>query len=79
MKLPAELHAEFRVFGLRKKLSMQEMIVEMVRLITDGDAVVQHKMENLAKRKKEKKIKKLTNGDAENIYDYISNARGEAT
>jgi hypothetical protein len=40
IKMPSELHADFRVFGLRKKLSMQEMFIEFVRLITDGDTVL---------------------------------------
>lgn len=79
VKLPAELHSEFRVFGLRKKLSMQEMLVEMVRLIVDGDGPMHGKMDNLAKRKKENKLRKLSKDDAENIYDYISSTRREGT
>jgi hypothetical protein len=34
-------------------------------------------LDDLAKRKKEKKIKKLTMKDADNIYDYI--ATGKST
>ena len=73
IKIPAELHAEMRVFGLRKKLSLQEMFVEFCQLIVDGDSNLQRKMDDLAKRKKEKRIKKLTEKDSEDIYDYIAN------
>jgi hypothetical protein len=72
IKLPSELHAEMRVFGLRKKLSLQEMLVEFCQLVVDGDAAIQRKMDDLAKRKKEKRIKKLTEKDSEDIYDYIA-------
>ena len=72
IKLPAELHAEMRVFGLRKKLSLQEMVSEFCQLIVDGDSHLHKKMDDLVKRKKQKRLKKLTMQDAENIYDYIA-------
>jgi hypothetical protein len=72
IKIPSELHAEMRVFAFRKKLSLQEMFVEFCQLIVDGDSHVQRKMDDLVKRKKENKIKKLTSHDAENIYDFIA-------
>jgi hypothetical protein len=72
IKLPSELHAEMRVFAFKKKLSLQEMFTEFCQLVVDGDTVIQKKMEDLAKRKKEKRIKKLTNKDADDIYDYIA-------
>ncbi len=76
VKIPAELHAEMRVFGLRKKLSLQEMFVEFCQLIVDGDTSLQKRMEDLAKRKKEKRIKKLTEKDSEDIYDFIAKQAG---
>lgn len=73
IKLPSELHAQMRIFGFSKKLSLQEMLTEFCQLIVDGDVNLHKKMEDLAKRKKEKRIKKLTNQDAEDIYDFIAN------
>ena len=73
VKLPSDLHAQMRVFGFNKKLSLQEMFVEFCQLIVDGDQGLHKKMDELVKRKKEKRIKKLTNQDAEDIYDYIAN------
>jgi len=67
------------VFGFHKKLSIQEMIVELIQLIVDGDVSVNSRMDHLVKRKKEKRIKKLTKDDTENIYDYISNNSKENT
>ncbi len=72
IKLPSELHAEMRVFAFKKKLSLQEMFTEFCQLVVDGDTVIQKKMEDLAKRKKEKRIKKLTSKDADDIYDFIA-------
>jgi hypothetical protein len=77
VKIPSELHAEMRVFGFQKKLSLQEMIVEFCQLVVDGDSHIQRKLEDLAKRKKEKRIKKLTKQDAEDIYDYIAAQTGK--
>ncbi|NDD93146.1 hypothetical protein EBZ37_13840 [bacterium] len=72
IKLPSELHAEIRVIGLRKKLSLQEMLSEFCQLMVDGDDYLERRMDDLVKRKKEKRIKKLTTQDAEDIYDYIA-------
>lgn len=72
IKLPSDLHAQMRIFGFSKKLSLQEMVSEFCQLIVDGDQSIHKKMDDLAKRKKEKRIKKLTNQDAEDIYDYIA-------
>ena len=77
VKIPSELHAEMRVFGLRKKLSLQEMFIEFCQLIVEGDTNLHKKMDDLVKRKKEKRIKKLTNQDAESIYDYIAATNGK--
>ena len=38
IKIPSELHAEMRVLGLRKKLSLQEMLSEFCQLMVDGDS-----------------------------------------
>jgi hypothetical protein len=72
IKLPSELHAELRVFAFKKKLSLQEMFSEFCQLIVDGDQSIHKRMDDLVKRKKESRIKKLTQQDAEDIYDYIS-------
>lgn len=72
IKLPSELHAQMRIFGFNKKLSLQEMLTEFCQLIVDGDMNLHKRMDELAKRKKEKRIKKLTSQDAEDIYDFIA-------
>jgi hypothetical protein len=72
IKIPSELHASLRVLGFQKKLSLQEMFVEISRLLADDDSYLTRKMDDLARLKKEKKIKKLTSQDSEDIYDYIS-------
>ena len=74
IKLPSELHAEMRIVGLRKKLSLQEMLAEFCQLVVDGDSHLDKKLDDLAKRKKEKKIKKLTMQDSDSIYNYIASS-----
>lgn len=72
IKMPSELHADMRVLGFQKKLSLQEMFIEFARLLTEGDSYLSKKMEDLVRLKKEKKIKKITTQDTEDIYDFIS-------
>lgn len=79
IKLPSELHAEIRIFAFKKSLSLQEILTEFCQLVVDGDAYTHRRMDDLVKRKKEKRIKKLTMKDSENIYDYIASQSGKAT
>lgn len=76
VKIPSELHAEMRVFGFKKKLSLQEMFIEFCQMVVNGDARVHKLLDDLAKRKKEKRIKKITMQDTEDIYDYIAQSSG---
>lgn len=76
IKIPSELHAEMRVFAFKKKLSLQEMFTEFCQMVVDGDARVHKAMDDLARRKKEKRIKKITKQDTEDIYDYIAQSSG---
>ena len=78
IKMPSELHANMRIVGFQKKLSLQEMFIELARMLTDGDSYLNKKMDDLARLKKEKKIKKLTAQDSEDIYDFISKS-GESS
>jgi hypothetical protein len=78
IKMPSELHANMRIVGFQKKLSLQEMFIEFARMLTDGDSYLNKKMDDLARLKKEKKIKKLTAQDSEDIYDFISKS-GESS
>jgi len=77
IKMPSELHASMRVLGFQKKLSLQEMFVEFARLLTDGDSYLNKKMDDLTRLKREKKIKKLTVQDSEDIYEFISKSGGD--
>ena len=72
LKLPSEVHAGARIFGIKNKLSLQEMLTEFCRLLTDGDEYLSRRLEDLVKRKKLKKIKKITAKDEEDIYNHIA-------
>jgi hypothetical protein len=71
LKLPAEVHQELRIFAIKNKLSLQEMITEMCRLLIDGDNYLYNRMLFLSKKKKEKQIKKISVKDEEDIYNHI--------
>jgi len=71
LKLPSEVHSELRIFGIKNKLSLQEMITEMCRLLVDGDNYLYNRMISFYKKKQEKKIKKISAKDEESIYNHI--------
>ena len=72
LKLPSEIHAAVRIYGMKNKLSLQEILSEMCRLIADDDDYLRRRMEDLVKRKKQEKIKKITAKDTEDIYNHIA-------
>ncbi len=72
IKIPSELHASMRIRGFEKKLSLQEIFTELARLISEDDAYLNKKLDDLARLKKEKRLRKLTIQDSEDIYEFIS-------
>jgi len=65
------------VIGFKKKLSLQEILSEFCQLVVDGDSRMHRALDDLARRKKEKRIKKITSHDADDIYEFIAQSREE--
>tara|TARA_Y100000034_G_scaffold131752_1_gene193187 strand:- start:981 stop:1256 length:276 start_codon:yes stop_codon:yes gene_type:complete len=71
VKLMKETHAEFRVLSFRKKLSMQEMFEEFAQRAIVGDPSIEKILQELAERKREGKIQKLSKEDSDSLFDLI--------
>ena len=71
IKLLTDTHAEFRIASFKLKLSMQEMFEEFAQRVIVEDPRVMKILDELAQRKKEKTVKKLSRSDADALLDII--------
>lgn len=71
VKLLNTTHTALRIQSFRLKLSIQEMMEEFAQRIVIEDPVVMGIMRDLSKRKRDKEFKRITDIDAEAIYDMI--------
>jgi hypothetical protein len=69
--LLTETHAEFRVLAFRKKLSMQEIVEGLISKLANGDPVLVKIIDQIAKDKYNKELRKVIGTDAESIFDVI--------
>ena len=69
--LLTETHAEFRVLAFRKKLSMQEIVEGLISKLANGDPVLVKIIDQIAKDKYNKEMRKVIGTDAESIFDVI--------
>jgi|TARA_R110000851_G_scaffold31907_7_gene86050 hypothetical protein len=71
VKLLTETHAAFRIELIKKKLSMQEVFEDFAQRVVRGDGFAHRVLDTVAKRKRERHIEKLSDTDAESIFDAI--------
>ena len=71
VKLYTETHAAFRIELIKKKLSMQEVFEDFAQRVVRGDGFAHRVLDTVAKRKRERHIEKLSDTDAESIFDAI--------
>ena len=71
IKLLTETHAAFRIELIKKKLSMQEVFEDFAQRVVRGDGFAHRVLDTVAKRKRERHIEKLSDTDAESIFDAI--------
>lgn len=64
-------HMALRIQSFRLKLSIQEMMEEFAQKVIIEDPVVMGFLRDLACQKKNKEFKRVTNIDANAIYDMI--------
>lgn len=72
LKLPSDLHADLRVFALKKKISVQAIFEELAQQLVDGNLHLEKCVDNLCERKRKNLLKKLSTQDNEEIYKYIA-------
>lgn len=64
-------HMALRIQSFRLKLSVQEMMEEFAQKVIVEDPVVMGFLRDLARQKKNKEFKRITNIDSNAIYDMI--------
>ena len=71
--LLTETHAEFRVLAFRRKLSMQEIVEGLISKLANGDPTLVKIIDQIAKDKYNKELRKVVGTDAESIFEVIEN------
>jgi hypothetical protein len=71
--LLTETHAEFRVLAFKKKLSMQEIVEGLISRLANGDPTLIKIIDQIAKDKYNKELRKVVGTDAESIFEVIEN------
>ncbi len=71
VKLLTETHAAFRIELIRKKLSMQEVFEDFAQRVVRGDGFAHRVLDTIARKKRERHIERLSDTDAESIFDAI--------
>lgn len=64
-------HAALKIACIRRSLSIQEVFEELAQMIGDENPEMMSILEDLAMRKRNKIIKKLSENDADSIFDLI--------
>jgi GTPase SAR1 family protein len=71
VKLLTETHAAFRIELIKKKLSMQEVFEDFAQRVVRGDGFAHRVLDTIARKKRERHIERLSETDAESIFDAI--------
>jgi hypothetical protein len=74
VKLLQDTHSNLRIELFKRKLSIQEVFEELAQRLTTGDPVIIDILDELIENKKNKKIKQLSEADANSIFDAIENS-----
>lgn len=67
-----ETHVAFKATCVQQKLTMQDFIEECINRLLDGDDDFLKFASEIARKKKEKTIKRVSNTDADSVYRAIS-------
>lgn len=67
-----EAHSDFRIACFKKRLTMQDILEEFAQLVAAENPAAIRMMDNLAEKKRNNEISRLTKSDSESILDVIS-------
>ena len=73
INLSIDTHTEFKVLALRRGLSMQEIFEELAISLIEGNKSVLSIIDDI-KRKKVERATRMSETDANTIYDVIENS-----
>lgn len=71
INLDREIHAKFRTVLFDKGLSMQEVLNDFARHVAIGDPVLIRILDELVERKRNKTKERLTETDAETLFNIL--------
>ena len=66
-----ETHSKLRILCFKNRLSMQEVYEEISQRIAAESPVMINMLEDLSQNKRDRVIKKLSETDAESVYNII--------
>ena len=66
-----QAHNDLRIACFKRSLSMQEVFEEIAQLVGEEAPVLMRILDNLAEKKREGKIKRLSVTDAEPLFNII--------
>ena len=67
-----ETHSDFRIACFKKRLTMQDILEEFAQLVAAEHPATIRIMDNLAEKKRNDEISRLTRSDSESILNVIS-------
>ena len=70
--ITGETHADFRISCFKKRLTMQDILEEFAQLVAAENPAAIRMMDNLAQKKRDGEISRLTKSDSESILNVIS-------
>jgi len=73
ISLTKEAHTGFKIMCTKFDLSMQQVFEECANLISEEDSYMIRMLERLKSTRFEKKIKKLTSSEKDDIYSLLEN------
>lgn len=76
INLLTETHSSFRIYSFKNKLSMQEIVEELVSRLVDGDQSLNRIVEKLKTKKNNPDVKKVYPTDIESIYAEFEKEEG---
>jgi len=69
--LTRETHSHFRIACFKKSLSMQEVLEDLVQRIAAENPEMIEILEDIQRKKRDTSINRLSNTDAESIFNVI--------
>lgn len=67
-----ETHNDFRISCFKKRISMQDILEEFAQLVAAENPAALRMMDNLAEKKRNEEIERLSASDSESVFNILS-------